>query len=187
MSNPMQIIGDLLETEYKALIFINEERKIGSYSRCAKKITGILLENEQKHLGGSIEEGDIVIIADNELGNDDAYSMVFFESVGHMVVIDGGKAGFFEEANGGTIFLDEIGEIPQEIQVKLLHVLQNKRIYRVGSSKPIDVDVRVITATNCNLEEEVRKENFRQDLYYRIKERLFSSLRCAMIGTSKRN
>ncbi len=479
MSNPMQMIEDILETEYKGLIFINEERKIGSYSRCAKKITGILLDNEQKHLGGAIEEGDIVIIADNELGNDDelsaeeletigisdknikkgdalvaigvyknrkikpqykytkdynpngsfelatnylgfeitsridfagssmeiivngdAYSMVYFESVGHMVVIDGGtgkvkffqargygyrgeeigrllsgksylpkiddettgalmptvgmelrsiiygdeilaaiakmfdeadgctekgiyeihkrpifcvltrikkggaqdgvylilqdaslledvrrdrdaivqlleqrqklkishnaqifdysgkvmqdfigedpamgevkrlaykasqtnfnviitgesgtgksrlareihnmgkkdapfvevncnaiapslfeselfgyaagaftgaavggRAGFFEEANGGTIFLDEIGEIPLGIQVKLLHVLQSKRIYRVGSSKPIDVDVRVITATNCNLEEEVRKGNFRQDLYYRI-------------------
>lgn len=80
----------------------------------------------------------------------------------------GGKAGFFEEANGGTIFLDEIGEIPLSIQAKLLHVLQNKRIYRVGSSKPIDVDVRVITATNRNLEEEVHKGNFRQDLYYRI-------------------
>lgn len=80
----------------------------------------------------------------------------------------GGRMGFFEKANGGTIFLDEIGEIPPEIQVKLLHVLQNKRIYRVGSTTPIDVDVRVITATNKNLEEEVARGNFRQDLYYRI-------------------
>ena len=479
----MHIMEEILGTEYKGLIFINEERKIGSYSRFAKKITGILLEHEQKHPGGRIEEGDIVVIADNEMGNDDeltveklqtigitdrkikkgdaliavgvyknkkirpqykytkgynpngrfelsvdylgfeiasridfahnsmeisvngdVYTMRFFESVGHMVVIDsatgkvkffqargygyrgeeigkllsgkpylpkldyetsgeagsellstigaeigsilygdeilaeiedmfaeadgctkkgiyeihkrpifcgltrirkgnaqdgvylilqdasmledvrrerdaiiqileqrqkkknrrktydsdfhvngmddfigedpamieikrlaykasqtnfnviitgesgtgkshlareihkmgkkdapfvevncnaiapslfeselfgyvagaftgaaaGGKAGFFEEANGGTIFLDEIGEIPLSIQAKLLHVLQNKRIYRVGSSKPIDVDVRVITATNRNLEEEVHKGNFRQDLYYRI-------------------
>ena len=58
--------------------------------------------------------------------------------------------------------------MPPEIQVKLLHVLQNKRIYRVGSSTPIDVDVRVITATNRNLEEEVKKGRFRQDLYYRL-------------------
>jgi transcriptional regulator with PAS, ATPase and Fis domain len=79
-----------------------------------------------------------------------------------------GKAGFFEAANGGTIFLDEIGEIPLEVQVKLLQVLQNKSIYRVGSSKPIQVDVRVITATNKDLEEEVRKGKFRQDLFYRI-------------------
>lgn len=79
-----------------------------------------------------------------------------------------GKKGFFESANGGTIFLDEIGEIPLDIQVKLLHVLQNKIIYRVGSSKPVKVDVRVICATNKNLEEEVAKGNFRQDLFYRI-------------------
>ena len=80
----------------------------------------------------------------------------------------GGKIGYFEEANGGTIFLDEIGEIPPEIQIKLLNVLQDKKIYRVGSTKPIDIDVRVITASNRNIEEEVNKGNFRQDLYYRI-------------------
>ncbi|MGN0734282.1 MAG: sigma-54 interaction domain-containing protein [Anaerovoracaceae bacterium] len=80
----------------------------------------------------------------------------------------GGRIGYFEKADGGTIFLDEIGEIPLEIQVKLLHVLQNKRIYRVGSATPVDVDVRVITATNRDLEEEVKQGRFRQDLYYRI-------------------
>ena len=79
-----------------------------------------------------------------------------------------GKVGFFEAANKGTIFLDEIGEIPMDIQVKLLHVLQNKIIYRVGSSKPVKVDVRVIAATNKNLEEEVALGRFRQDLFYRI-------------------
>lgn len=80
----------------------------------------------------------------------------------------GGKSGYFEEADGGTIFLDEIGEIPLEIQIKLLHVLQNKVIYRVGSSRPINVDVRVIAATNRDLEEEVLQGNFRRDLFYRI-------------------
>lgn len=79
-----------------------------------------------------------------------------------------GKVGFFEAANKGTIFLDEIGDIPLDIQVKLLHVLQDKIIYRVGSSKPIKVDVRVIAATNKNLEEEVAHGRFRQDLFYRI-------------------
>ena len=79
-----------------------------------------------------------------------------------------GKIGFFEAANKGTILLDEIGEIPMDIQVKLLHVLQNKVIYKVGSSKPVKVDVRVIAATNKNLEEEVAAGRFRQDLYYRI-------------------
>ena len=79
-----------------------------------------------------------------------------------------GRAGYFEAANGGTIFLDEIGEIPPEIQAKLLYVLQNKQIYRVGSPKPVNIDVRVITATSRDLNEEIQKGNFRQDLYYRI-------------------
>lgn len=79
-----------------------------------------------------------------------------------------GNAGYFERADGGTIFLDEIGELPPEIQVKLLHVLQSKKIYRVGSSKPIPVNVRVIAASNRNLEKDVEAGRFRQDLYYRI-------------------
>ncbi len=79
-----------------------------------------------------------------------------------------GKTGYFEQANGGTIFLDEIGELPVEIQVKLLYVMQNKVIYRVGSTKPTNVDIRIITATNQNLQEAVASGTFRQDLYYRI-------------------
>ncbi|MFT5874098.1 MAG: transcriptional regulator with PAS, ATPase and Fis domain [Clostridium sp.] len=79
-----------------------------------------------------------------------------------------GKMGYFETANGGTIFLDEIGEISLNTQVKLLYVLQNKTIYRVGSSKPVQVNVRVIVASNKNLEEEVTKGTFRRDLFYRI-------------------
>lgn len=79
-----------------------------------------------------------------------------------------GKTGYFEMADGGTIFLDEIAEIPIEIQVKLLYVLQNKKFYKIGSAKPVNIDVRVITATNKDLKEEVENGNFRQDLYYRI-------------------
>ena len=82
--------------------------------------------------------------------------------------LSGGKAGYFEAAEGGTLFLDEIGEIPPELQVKLLYVIQNRRFYRVGATKPTDVDVRIIFATNKNLEEEVRQGRFREDLYYRI-------------------
>ena len=79
-----------------------------------------------------------------------------------------GKAGFFEEADGGTIFLDEIGEIPLNIQAKLLNVIQNKTLTRVGSTKTIPVDVRILAATNRNLRQEVAEGRFRQDLYYRI-------------------
>lgn len=79
-----------------------------------------------------------------------------------------GKPGIFELANTGTLFLDEIGEIPMEIQVKLLRVLQESEFMRVGGTKMIHVDIRVIAATNRNLSQEVQKGNFRKDLYYRL-------------------
>jgi len=78
------------------------------------------------------------------------------------------KEGLFEAANKGTLFLDEIGEMSQNLQVKLLRVLQDREILRIGGRRPIGVDVRVISATNKNLKREVEKGNFRDDLFYRI-------------------
>ncbi|NPA41520.1 MAG: sigma-54-dependent Fis family transcriptional regulator [Aquificae bacterium] len=80
----------------------------------------------------------------------------------------GTKKGKFELASGGTIFLDEIGDMPLFLQVKLLRVLQEKEIERLGGSKPIKVDVRVIAATNRNLEQLMKEGKFREDLYYRL-------------------
>jgi PAS domain S-box-containing protein len=79
-----------------------------------------------------------------------------------------GKAGKFELADGGTIFLDEIGDLPLHLQVKLLHVVQSKQVERVGSNKWINVNIRVISATNKNLDEMVRGREFREDLYFRL-------------------
>lgn len=78
------------------------------------------------------------------------------------------KAGFFEMARGGTIFLDEIGELSPSLQVKLLRVVQERTFRRIGGSEDIKVDVRIISATNQNLKEKVRKGEFREDLYYRL-------------------
>lgn len=80
----------------------------------------------------------------------------------------GSKPGRFELADGGTLFLDEIGEMSVEMQVKLLRVLQDKRFERVGGLRTIEVDVRLITATNKDLESEVKEGRFRQDLFYRL-------------------
>ena len=78
------------------------------------------------------------------------------------------RIGRFEEADGGTLFLDEIGEMELSLQAKLLRVLQEKEIVRIGSNKPVKTDCRIVVATNKNLKEEVKKGNFREDLYYRL-------------------
>ncbi|QDP40550.1 sigma-54 interaction domain-containing protein [Radiobacillus deserti] len=80
----------------------------------------------------------------------------------------GGKKGYFEEANNGSIFLDEIGELSLHMQAKLLRVLQEDEVVRVGGTKPVPIDVRIITATNANLEKAIMNGKFREDLYYRL-------------------
>jgi len=78
------------------------------------------------------------------------------------------KAGQFELANGGTLFLDEIGEMPYGVQAKLLRALQEKEVRRLGSSKATKIDIRVVSATNANLDEKIKNGDFREDLYYRL-------------------
>jgi transcriptional regulator with PAS, ATPase and Fis domain len=78
------------------------------------------------------------------------------------------RSGKFQEADKGTLFLDEIGELPLNLQVKLLRALQERVVFRVGDSKPEKVDIRVLAATNRNLDDEIRAGNFREDLYYRL-------------------
>jgi len=80
----------------------------------------------------------------------------------------GGCPGKFELATGGTVFLDEIGDMPIDMQVKLLRVLQSGEVYRIGQHKSISIDLRIIAATHLNLNQEVEKGNFRDDLFYRL-------------------
>jgi PAS domain S-box-containing protein len=95
-------------------------------------------------------------------------SELFGHEKGAFTGADTRRTGRFEIANGGTIFLDEVGELPLDLQAKLLRVLEEGEFERVGASHTVKVDVRVIAATNRNLEEEVRKGAFRSDLYYRL-------------------
>ena len=82
--------------------------------------------------------------------------------------LKGGKKGLFEQAHNGTVFLDEIGDMPMYLQIKLLRVLQENQVMRVGGQSIIDIDVRVIAATNRDLPKMIKEEKFRSDLYYRI-------------------
>jgi two-component system, NtrC family, response regulator AtoC len=78
------------------------------------------------------------------------------------------KAGLLESAEGGTVFLDEIGEMPMSVQAKLLRVIESRQVYRIGGRKPTGIDVRFVSATNRDLEEEVAEKRFRQDLFFRL-------------------
>ena len=95
-------------------------------------------------------------------------SELFGHKKGSFTSADTDRKGYFEVANGGTIFLDEIGELPMSMQAKLLRVLENGEIIPVGSSIPQKVDVRIVSATNVDIDQAVRNGKFRQDLYYRL-------------------
>jgi len=110
----------------------------------------------------------LVIINCGAIPENLAESLLFGHERGAFTGALDKRIGKFELADGGTIFLDEIGEMPLELQVKLLRVLQEREIERIGGKAPLKIDVRIIAATNKNLEEEVAAGRFRMDLYYRL-------------------
>ena len=120
------------------------------------------------HNAGGRKEGPFVAINCGAIPESLLESELFGHEKGSFTGASAQRRGRVEYANGGTLFLDEIGELAQELQVKLLRFLQEKVIDRVGGRQPVPVDVRVIAATNRNLEEAVRSGSFREDLYFRL-------------------
>jgi len=120
------------------------------------------------HKLSSRKENPLITVHCSALSENLLESELFGHEKGSFTGAENLHKGKFELAHGGTIFLDEIGEINQSIQVKLLRVLQERKFERVGGEQTIDVDVRVIAATNKNLEEEVKNGRFREDLYFRL-------------------
>ena len=131
--------------------------------------TGKELVAEALHNGGPRSSKPLVKVNCSALAENLLESELFGHIAGAFTGAIKNKIGRFEAAHGGTIFLDEIGDISPAVQLKLLRVLQEKEIERVGESIPRKVDVRVITATNRDLREKVRLGEFREDLYYRLK------------------
>ena len=119
--------------------------------------------------GLSLRSGEVfVAINCAELSEALVQSELFGHERGAFTGADGQKMGWFELATGGTLFLDEIGELTPALQSKFLRVLQERKIHRLGGTRLIDVDIRLIAATNVDLERAVEDELFRQDLYYRL-------------------
>lgn len=121
------------------------------------------------HLNSSRRDGLFVEVNCGAISEHLAESELFgYEKGAFTGALQSGKAGLFEAANGGTLFLDEVGELPLDIQVKMLRALQTNTITRVGGTKTIPVNVRIIAATNQDLLQMVRQNRFREDVYYRL-------------------
>jgi DNA-binding NtrC family response regulator len=123
---------------------------------------------EALHDNSPREKGPFVVLDCGSIPPNLIESELFGHERGAFTGATGSYAGAFERANGGTVFLDEIGELPLNMQPKLLRVLERKEVRRVGGTKTIEVDVRIVAATNRDLGVEVNRGRFREDLYYRL-------------------
>lgn len=130
--------------------------------------TGKTLVAKALHYNGRRKDSPFVVVNCSAMPETLLESELFGHEKGSFTGATERKIGKFEQAEGGTLFLDEIGEISTAVQVKLLHIVQERNFHRLGSSKQIDCDVRLVAATNRNLEEAVAENQFREDLYYRL-------------------
>ena len=132
--------------------------------------TGKEIIAQRIHSEGSRSKNIFVAVDCGSLTNELAGSELFGHTKGSFTGAVSDKIGQFENAKGGTIFLDEIGNLSYDIQIKLLRAIQERKIRRIGSNKDIDIDVRIVVATNEDLSRMVQESSFREDLYHRLNE-----------------
>ncbi|WP_136805633.1 sigma-54-dependent transcriptional regulator [Desulfosediminicola flagellatus] len=155
MQELLEMISYVAPTEATVLVY--------GESGTGKELVAEALHSNSERKGGPFIKVNCAALAESLLESE-----LFGHEKGAFTGADRERDGKFVQADGGTLFLDEIGETSQAMQVKLLRVLQEHELQRVGGEKTIQVDVRIIAATNRNLEDEVKTGNFREDLYYRL-------------------
>ena len=130
-----------------------------------KSVVAQTIHNLSKRAKGPFQSVDVGVISENLIESE-----LFGHEKGSFTGADRKKIGFFEIANNGTLFIDELENMPLQLQGKLLRAVEEKRIYPVGSTKPVDINVRIIAATNIEIKQSVREKQFREDLFFRLSE-----------------
>ena len=152
-----ELVNRVLETDINVMI-------IGESG------TGKELVAKALHQGSKRREGPFVAVNCSAITTELAESLLFGHKKGSFTGASEDRAGYFEQANGGTIFLDEIGDMNPEIQAKVLRILEEKKVRRIGEKEEREIDFRVISATNRDLTKAASENKFRKDLYYRLEE-----------------
>lgn len=172
-------IGMALSIRAKALLFHDPRSSelLGQVERVARSHATVLIVGETgtgkeliaRHIHTQSERpGPFVAVNCGAFSETLIDAELFGHEVGAFTGATQARSGWFEAANGGTLFLDEIGDLSPSLQVKLLRVLQERQVVRLGSRKPIALDVRLIAATNVDLQKAIAADRFRSDLYYRL-------------------
>lgn len=182
LSRRVQFLEKQLEKKYSFDTILGSAPPIEAAKAAARKVartnatvlltgetgTGKEIFAQAIHQSGSRAQQSFVAVNCSAFSKELLENELFGHKAGAFTGAQKESRGLLEEADTGTIFLDEIGEMPLDLQAKLLRVLETGQFYKLGDSKPLSVDVRIIAATNRNLPEEIRLGHFREDLYYRI-------------------
>ncbi len=177
-----KLLKKQLEEKFKFDSIISEsgimEEVLNTAGRVANSKASVLIRGESGtgkeliakaiHFASPRKDKQFVTVNISSLSENLLESELFGHEKGAFTGATNQRIGRFEEANGGTLFIDEVGDIPMQAQVKLLRAIQFNEIQRIGGNSTINVDVRIITATHRNLEEMIKKNEFREDLFYRL-------------------